>query len=165
VRLERLLTKEVDVVLHGLTIQGVQHGVTRAVSCAGTAVCLTPLAKVKALTAKGALVDLAILSTREGQAVVLKLNHCLGSLTAHVLDCVLVSQPITAFDCVVRVPPPVILSHVTQSGVDASLCCHRVRAGGEELCDAPAQRKEQAVTHSRQVWAGVDHSRSFEPQL
>jgi hypothetical protein len=41
------------------------------------------------LAAKGALVDLAVLGAREGQAVVLQLPHRLGRLPAHVLNSVL----------------------------------------------------------------------------
>lgn len=33
-------------------------------------------------------------------------------------------------------PPPVILGHVAESCVDASLCCNGVGAGGKELGDA-----------------------------
>ena len=33
-------------------------------------------------------------------------------LPAHVLDSILVSKPVAAFDCVVRMPPPVIHGHV-----------------------------------------------------
>lgn len=57
-----VLHKELDVVLHGLPIQCVQHGMASAVSSTGAAVCLTTTPKVKALATKSALVDLAVLS-------------------------------------------------------------------------------------------------------
>lgn len=40
VKKSSLLTEELDVVLHGHAVQGVEHGVARTVSGAGAAVCL-----------------------------------------------------------------------------------------------------------------------------
>lgn len=68
--------------LHGLAVERVQHGVARAVGRARAAVRLAALAKVQALAAKGALVDLAVLGAAEGQAVVLQLDDGLGRLPA-----------------------------------------------------------------------------------
>lgn len=77
---------------HALPIQGVQHGVPRAVGRAGASVRLAALAKVQRLAAECALVDLALVCTREGQPVILKLYHSLGRLSTHVLDGVLHSN-------------------------------------------------------------------------
>jgi hypothetical protein len=51
------------------------------------------------------------------------------------VDSILVSQPITTLDGVVHMPSPVILGHVTQSGVDTTLRCDSVRTSREELGD------------------------------
>lgn len=82
-------TEELAVVLHALAVQRVQHGVPGAVSRAGTSVGLPALAKVQRLATKRALIDLALLRAREGQAVVLELPHRLWRLPAHILDCIL----------------------------------------------------------------------------
>lgn len=66
------------IVLHGHAVQGVQHGMASAVGGACAAVGLPTPPIVQRLPAKGALVDLALLSAREGQAIVLQLNHSLG---------------------------------------------------------------------------------------
>lgn len=42
-------------------------------------------------------------------------------LLCHVVDGVLVSQPIRSLYCVIEVPPPVILLHVPQSCIDPTL--------------------------------------------
>lgn len=76
------LTKELAVVLHRRAIQRVQHRVPSAVGSAGAAVGLATPPKVQRLAAKGTLVDLAILSAGEGQAVVLQLNNRLRRLPA-----------------------------------------------------------------------------------
>jgi len=60
-------TKELDVVLHGLPVERVQHGVARAVRSTRAAVGLATAPKVQGLATKSALVDLAVLSAREGQ--------------------------------------------------------------------------------------------------
>ena len=72
----------------------------------------------------------------ERQAVVLELDDRLGRLAAHVLDRVLVAEPVAALDRVVRVPAPVVLGHVAERRVDAALRGDGVRARREELGDA-----------------------------
>jgi len=74
--------------------------------------------------------------------------HVLGSLTAHVLDSVLVSKPITALDSVIHVPAPVVTVAVAESSVDATLGSNRVASGGEELADASSLKTILGQTHS-----------------
>ena len=61
--------------------------------------------RMQRLAAEGALVDLALVGTREGHAVVLELDDGAWRLLAHVVDRVLVAQPVAALDRVVHVPP------------------------------------------------------------
>ena len=49
------------------------------------------------------------------------LNHRFRCLSGHVLNSILISQPIRTFDCVIKVPPPVIIFHVTKSCIYTSL--------------------------------------------
>mmetsp|Transcript_96380 Transcript_96380/g.234239 ORF Transcript_96380/g.234239 Transcript_96380/m.234239 type:complete len:411 (+) Transcript_96380:519-1751(+) len=112
-------------------IQRVEHRVARAIGSGGAAVRLAALAEVKRLPAEGALVDLALLRPRERQAVRLQLDNGTRRLTAHVVDGVLVAQPVRSLDGIVHVPSPVVLRDVGQRGVDAALRRHRVRARGE----------------------------------
>ena len=49
------------------------------------------------------------------------LNHGGGGLLCHVVDGILVPQPVRALHGVIEVPPPVVLLHVPQSGIDSSL--------------------------------------------
>ena len=64
------------------------------------------------------------------------LDDGVGGLAAHVVDGVLIAEPVRALDCVVEVETPVILLHVAKSSVDATLGCNSVGAGWEELGDA-----------------------------
>lgn len=49
------------------------------------------------------------------------LHHGCRSLLCHIMDSILISQPIRSLHCVVEMPPPVILLHVPQSGIDPTL--------------------------------------------
>lgn len=129
----KVLHKVVAVVAQRLAIQGVQQRVTRTISDGTTSVRLSTLAELQALTTESALIDLSILGTREGHAVVLQFDDSLGCLTCHIMDGILIAQPITALDRVVHVPLPIILLHVTQCGIDATLGGNCVRSCGEKL--------------------------------
>jgi len=118
------------------TVERVKHSVAGAVSSGSAAVSLAALAIMERLAAKSALVYTSLIGAGERQPIVLKLAHGSGGLATHVLDGVLVSKPVTAFDGVVRVPAPVVLCHVAKGGVDATLCSNGVRSSREELGNA-----------------------------
>lgn len=72
------------------------------------------------------------------------LDDGLWGLSCHVVDGILVTQPVGAFDGVVHVPSPVIGLHVAEGGVDATLSCYGVRSSGKELGD---HRRVEALLH------------------
>lgn len=53
----------------------------------------------------------------------------------HVLNSVLIAEPIGALDRVVEVVLPFVLVHVSESSVDATLSGHGVRTRGKEFGD------------------------------
>jgi hypothetical protein len=61
-----------------LAVECVKHSVARSVGSGGASVRLSTLAVVERLTAKGTLVDLALLGSREGETVVLELARSVG---------------------------------------------------------------------------------------
>ena len=91
-----------------------------AVSRSSAAVGLSTLPVLERLTTEGTLIDFALLGTREWHAEVLKLegnvvtihtlrkesrksgaahlNDCPRGLTGHIVNCVLVAEPIRTFD-------------------------------------------------------------------
>lgn len=77
----------------------------------------------------------------------LKLDDGGGSFTGHVVDSVLVTQPVGALDGVVHVPSPIILVHVSKSSVDTTLGSYRVRSCGEELRDTGSLEASFGETH------------------
>jgi len=131
-----VLNEEGTVVPHGLAVEGVQESVTSTISDGAAPVGLATLAKVVALTTESPLVDLTLLGTGEGHAIVLKLNNGGGGLATHVVNSILVTEPIAALYRVVRVPTPIIGLGITEGGIDTTLGGDSVRSGGEELGNA-----------------------------
>merc|ERR1719162_20041 len=113
-----------------------KDGVTSAISCCCTTVCLATFAKFQTLTSKGTLVDFSFRGAGEGQTKRFKFKDHLRGKAAHVLDGILITKPIRALDSVISMPTPIILGHVCKSGIDTTLCCHGVRAGWENFSDA-----------------------------
>jgi len=91
----------------------------------------------------------ADLRAAEGQAVFFQLQHGTGRFLAHVVNGVLVAEPVATFYSVVHVPPPVVFGHVAERGVDAALRGHRVGAGREELGDAHGAEASFSGAHGR----------------
>lgn len=94
---------------------------TSAVSDGAASVSLTTLAEVSGLTAEGTLVDFAVTGSAERHAVGLEFAHGNRCLTGHVLDGILISEPVRALDGVIEVETPVVFVHVAESGIDTSL--------------------------------------------
>mmetsp|Transcript_92424 Transcript_92424/g.128293 ORF Transcript_92424/g.128293 Transcript_92424/m.128293 type:complete len:218 (+) Transcript_92424:1194-1847(+) len=132
----KVLDKEQAVELQGHAVQRMQNGMAGSVSCRGTSVSLPALPELQALSTKGSLVDLAFWGAGEGQTKGLKLQNHFGSKSAHVLDGVLIAEPVGSLDSVIGMPAPVVLGHIGQRTIDATLRRHRVRTGWEDLGDA-----------------------------
>mmetsp|Transcript_27195 Transcript_27195/g.33827 ORF Transcript_27195/g.33827 Transcript_27195/m.33827 type:complete len:379 (-) Transcript_27195:7-1143(-) len=148
-----VLDEENAVVAESATEERVKHRVTSAVGDGAASVGLTTLAEVSGLATEGTLVDLAVASAAEGHTVGLKLAHGNGRLTSHVLDGVLVTEPVGALHCVVEVVAPVIGVHVAEGSVNTSLCSNSMGSGREELGDA-----SRAETSLRETKSSTESS-------
>ena len=102
-------------------IQGVEKGVACSISHTATAMSLASFAVVYTLTSESTLVNFSVLQTTEGHAIVLQLNDSLWRLLTHVVNGILVSQPIRSLHCVVEMVMPMIFLHVPQSSIYPSL--------------------------------------------
>mmetsp|Transcript_18006 Transcript_18006/g.26865 ORF Transcript_18006/g.26865 Transcript_18006/m.26865 type:complete len:362 (+) Transcript_18006:835-1920(+) len=112
----------------GAAVQGVEHGMSCAIGRTGTAVGLAAFAILEGLASEGALVDFSVFRAAEGKAEFFQLQHCLWCFSAHVMNSVLVTQPITALDSVIHMPPPIILTHIPKRRINTTLSRHRVRS-------------------------------------
>ena len=126
------LDKELCVCKHIALVQRMQHGVTGAVGrTAGTLDGL--LAEIGRMPTERTLINRAIVIAIKWHAEMFKLDHRLGRGATHKLNRVLVSKPIRAFDGVVHMPMPVVLTHVAERRTDPALCGDSMRAGRENL--------------------------------
>lgn len=78
----------------------------------------------------------------------LKLDDGSRSLAGHVVNSVLVTEPVGSLDGIVHVPSPVVLVHVTQGSVDTALCGDGVTSRGEELGDTGSVEASLGKTES-----------------
>src|SRR5690606_26362401 len=150
--------EEFGVVRQRLLVQRVQDRVAGAIG-RGAGALRGALAVLGGHAAERALVDLAFLGARERHALVLEFDDRRDGLAAHVLDRVLVAQPVRALDGVVEVVAPVVRAHVAQRGRDAALRGDGVRAGGKHLGDAGGAQAllGKAEGRAQAGAAGADH--------
>jgi len=87
------------------------------------------------LSSEGSLIDLSFRGTREWETIWLELEHCSWSFLGHVMDGILITEPIRTLDCVKEVPFPVVLSHVSEGCIDTTLSSDGVRTSWEQLGD------------------------------
>lgn len=127
------LYEKLHSLLQTLPIQRMQHGMPGPIRRTRRPIRLPSLAVLETLPAQSALVYCALACAREGHAVVLELDDGGHGFPRHVVDCVLVAEPVGALDRIVHVPAPVVGGHVAERGVDATLCGDGVGARGEEF--------------------------------
>jgi hypothetical protein len=130
-----VLDEEGGAVLQALLIESVEDGMAGAVG-SGAGALDRGLAVIAHVSAEGPLIDLAFRRSREGDAEMLELIDRGRGVGAHVLDGVLVAEPVGALDRVVHVPAPVVLAHVAEGGANAALGGDRMAAGRENFGDA-----------------------------
>ena len=97
-----------------MAIERVEKSVPGPIGSRGASDCLAALAEFETLAPERALVDPAIFSPGKGHPVMLQLDDGARSFAAHVMDGVLVAEPVGAFDGVIRVPSPIVFGHVSQ---------------------------------------------------
>ena len=108
-----VLDVELSAVTQRLLIERVQDCVTGTVSRGASALGDT-FTEVGGHTTEGALVDFAFFCARERHTVVLQFDYRRNGFTTHILDGVLVAEPVGTFDGVVHVPLPVVGAHVAE---------------------------------------------------
>mmetsp|Transcript_47934 Transcript_47934/g.117584 ORF Transcript_47934/g.117584 Transcript_47934/m.117584 type:complete len:264 (+) Transcript_47934:983-1774(+) len=123
---QKILHEKQTIVLQSHPVQRVQNSVPCSVSSSRTSVRLPPLPELQTLPSESTLVDLTLIRPGERQAKRLQLQHNLWRHPGHMLDCILIAQPVGPLHSIVAMPPPVVLSHVRQSCVDTALRSHRV---------------------------------------
>ena len=131
-----ILDIEFRVVLQRLSVERVQNGVTGAVGGGAGALHRRAVAKFRHMAAERALIDLAFFGAGERHAVMVKLIDRLRRLAGEVFHRVRIAEPVGALHRVIKVPLPVVRSHVRQRCGDAALRRDCVGPGRKDLGDA-----------------------------
>ncbi len=155
----KVLDEEVGVVLQALLVQRVEHRMAGAVGRGAGPLGRRPLAHVLHHAAERPLVDRPVLVAAERHAGVLELVDRVRRFADHVLDRVLITEPVRPLDGVEHVPGPVVGRVVAERGGDASLRRHGVAAGREHLGHAGGLETGLGRAHRRAQAraAGADH--------
>jgi len=156
-----ILDEEFSLVTKRLLIERMQDRMAGPVGGSAGPLCGRPFAVFGGHAAERALIDPAILGTRERYAVMFELDHRRHRLAAHIFDSVLVAQPVSALDGVVEMPAPVVLAHVAERRRDPALGGYRVAPRGKNLCDAgclePLERQPEGGPQPCAARADYNH--------
>src|SRR5450432_192535 len=130
-----------------LAVHRMQHGVAGAIG-GGAGALRGALAVMRGHAAERALIDFAILLSRERQAPMLEFIDGLRRVAAEIFNGILVAEPVGALDGVIHVPAPVVFAHIAERSGDAALRRDGVRARRKYLGDASgAQARFTAADH------------------
>jgi len=99
-------------------------------------VSLATFAEFLRLSTKSSLVDFTFFSSWKWHAIWFEFQNGFRCLHGHVLNCILITEPVTSFHCIIKVPFPVILVHIAQSSINTSLGCNSVWSRREEFRNA-----------------------------
>ena len=130
----KIFDEERCVVPQALSIEGVQHRMTRSVS-GRTCALDRSLSELLRHAAERALVDLSFLGPREGNTEMFEFVDSLRRIATKILDRILVTQPVRALHGVIHVPAPVVGFHVAQRSRDTTLRGNRMATGRKNLAD------------------------------
>ena len=129
----KIFNEERTVVAKRSPKESMQHRVTCPISNSTTSICLSPFTILEGLTSKSSLINFSLFSSRKRHSVRFQLDYRLRSLFAHVVNGILITQPVCSLHSVVGMPPPVVFSHISKGGVDPSLRCNCMRTSGEKF--------------------------------
>ena len=108
-----------------------QHGMTRPISRTSSPIRLASFPIIQTLSSKRPLIDPSIVRPRKRHPIPLELVNRRRGLPRHIMDSILVSEPVGALDSVVHMPSVVVFGDVPQCGIDSALRGDCVRAGWE----------------------------------
>ena len=135
-------------------VQGVQQGMTGAVSRSTGTSRLAALTIVFGLATEWALVNAALLGTGERQPHMFELEHSFRANRTHVFDSILVADVVGALDGIVHMPAPIVvrISRSDSTG-DTTLRRNGMRTRRENLgyhrCFMATLCQLQRGTHAR----------------
>ena len=153
-----IFDEEFGLMFQRLLIQRMQHRMARAVG-SGAGALRRALAVMRGHAAEGTLVDFTFRRAAERHAVMFQFDDGGNGFLAHILDGILIAQPVRPLDGVVKMEAPVVFAHITERRGDAALRRNRMGTCREYLGD---QRGFQALFRAAETGAqtratGADH--------
>src|SRR6266699_179827 len=115
-----IFVEEVDLVLDGVLVHGLQDHMAGAVGSI-TGAAYRTFAEVAGMSTETALVDATIGSTVKGQAAMFQFVDGIDSFTGQDFRRWLINEIIATLDGIVHVPLPVVFFHVAQRSSHATL--------------------------------------------
>jgi len=109
----KVLNEEDAVKAKSSTEESVKHRVPCSISDGTTSIGLASSTIVSRLTSEGSLIDLSFICSAEGHTIRLEFQDSFWCLFGHIVNSILVSEPITSLNCVIEVPSPIVLVHVS----------------------------------------------------
>src|SRR6516164_7345651 len=104
----KVLDKEFGVMTQALLVERVDDRVPGSIGGGASTPGRIALAVIPHMAAKGALINPSVLGPRERNAEMFELDDRGDRIAAHVLDRVLVTEPVRTLDRIVHVPSPVV---------------------------------------------------------
>ena len=107
-----------------------------------------PFSIMRCHPAERALIDSSVFRSRKRNAVVFEFHHRIRRFPAHVLDRILITQPIRPFYGIVHMPAPIVFAHVTERSTDATLRGNGMASSGENFGDTGGRQVFRRATES-----------------
>src|SRR5665647_2432206 len=104
------------------------------------------------------LIDFSVFGAGEGHPRMFQLEDRGDGLPAHVLDRILIAEPIRPFDRIVHMPLPTVFAEIAKTGCNATLGGNRVTACRKHFCNASSCQAclDGALSSAQTGTAGTD---------
>jgi hypothetical protein len=140
-----------------LSIERVNQSLSRSVRSSARAGDRI-FAEVAHVSTERPLIDFSVFGSGERHPRMFQLEDGGDGLPAHVLDGILIPEPVGPFDRVVHMPLPAVFAEVAETGRNAALGCNRMTPRREHLRNAGTRqaRLNGALGGAQTGTAGTD---------
>src|SRR5471030_270903 len=97
-------------------------------------------AEVAHVSTERPLIDFSVFGAGEGHPRMFQFEDGGDGLPAHILDGILVAEPIGPFDRVVHMPLPTVFAEIAETSCNAALGRDRMTACWKHLCDTGSRQ-------------------------
>ena len=142
-----ILHEEIRIIAQALLIQRVQDGVAGAVGGGGGALNRRAFAHILHMATKGALINGSVGVARKGHPGMFKFINSGGGFAHHILNCILIAEPVTALDGIEHMPCPMIRRIVAKARRNTTLSSDSMAACWEDFGDTGGLETRLCAAH------------------